>query len=258
MGRRSSRACAGKSLHRSEQLDQRTRRNRLVMHQRVSFVARNDVRVTADCSGGQRQRSRIRRDDRQEPHEHFLQRRQLLVRCERRGREDQPAQRVLHAQRTREGDGASHAVTQHEHRGVQVLAGTLAGECAEIGDQVREAIDVGARTGRSSVPAMIDGVNGIVVLHQLAGERLVATAVLRETVCHHDDAARGDLWQPGLGIKFDAADTGGREFTVFHASRLPCRDDSPVVPVRASRSAGPRTESYFVAGGRPAGTFVQA
>ena len=73
-----------------------------------------------------------------------------------------------------------------------MLAGTPFRERAEIRDDVREALDVGARPGRPTVAAMIDGIHGIAALDQLTSERLVATAVLGEAVRYHDDSPRRD------------------------------------------------------------------
>mgnify|MGYP006386526467 CR=1 FL=1 len=103
----------------------------------------------------------------------------------------------------------------------------------------------------AAMAAMIDGIHGIAALDQLTSERLVATAVLGEAVRHHDDSPRRDPGQPGLGIQVDTADACRRKFTMLHA--IP-------IPVATWTRPGPRPQAvpYSVAGGKPAGTFLQA
>ena len=99
---------------------------------------------------------------------------------------------------------------------VQVLAGATSDERGKIGHHVRESLDVGARSLRPPVAAVVECINRVVVCHELARERGVTATVFAQAVGHDDHRTRNAFRQPGLGVQLTAADTGSGRLTVLH------------------------------------------
>jgi len=111
-------------------------------------------------------------------------------------------------------------VTDEEHRPSRMLARRSPGESAEVGDEIGEALDVGPRTRRPAVAAMVQRVHRIALVHQSRGDVTVAGTVFAESMRYHDHRARFVLGQPALGIQVELSAAGRLGFSMLHVAHL--------------------------------------
>src|SRR4051812_3397282 len=92
----------------------------------------------------------------------------------------------------------------------------------EIGHDVVQPIDEGARALRAAVAAMVERVHGKASRRQLLADPPVATAVLGRAMRQHDEGTRIAGGQPRLGVELEAALAGEAALVMLdraHAGR---------------------------------------
>ena len=88
----------------------------------------------------------------------------------------------------------------------------LGDEAAKVLDYPVHPVDQRAPPARTTVAAMVDGVDRVARRHQPLDHVGIAIAVLAIAVSDHDDVARGSLGQPRSCEQFEPAVPGERPF----------------------------------------------
>jgi hypothetical protein len=189
-------------VDRPEQLFGGAGGRRVLINERVVLALAHDLLVAREFAQVEREDAGVRgeggggRGARRLPPGH--------VGGERGAAQHEAVGRGAPRQRVGGGDGAAHAVSEHEERRARLAPAHEGDVGGEIVDVVVERAHVRALARREAVPPQVEGVHGVPLEREPRGGVGVAAAVIFEAVHDDEGRARGAAGAPRLAHEGDS------------------------------------------------------